>query len=117
MEGKANPPRHMEPLGHQDVLDQTQKARNLEIVVNVNFKRGLQCQEAGKRACRQLRQLKRTVGSRCSNVPLPLLKAFSRRHLECCVQVRRPHLVGDMKMLEWIQRGLHAGLDVLAHAV
>lgn len=85
-EGEENSLRHMDPPWHQDTIEQTLQARDLEIVESADFKPGLQCQKAVKKARCSRRQLKRTAGSKRSKVLLLLFKAFIRLHLECRVQ-------------------------------
>ena len=48
--------------------------------------------------------INRYFRSRRKNIILPLYKSLVRPHLDCCVQVWRPHLNKDTEKIEKVQR-------------
>ena len=100
----ATEDRMLGPTGQRVPIPTGAAVRDLGVTVTADFKSGLQCREAAKKASRALFQLKRAVGSRRPGTILPLYKAYVRPHLEYCVQAWSPNLVQDIKTLESVQR-------------
>ena len=78
----------------------------------------LQCREAARRATTVLSQISRVFMYRDKRTFLQLYKQFVRCHLEFAVQAWSPWLIGDIELLEGVQRravNMSAGLQGLSY--
>ena len=78
--------------------------RDLGILVSEDFKPGVQCRAAARKARGKLFELKATLSTRKAEVFIPLYKAMVRPHLEYCVQAWAPYLKKDIECIERVQR-------------
>lgn len=111
MERGADLASHMSSAGHQVEVEERQKARDLGALLGAEFKPSVQFQMTAKNDWFALGQLRGIAVSKSPEDLLPLLKAFVRLRSDYCIQAWRPYLVGGVKMLEQVQRVLHAGLE------
>jgi hypothetical protein len=90
-------------LGGQ-VLEEVEVERDLGVMVTADLKVSTQCAKVVKTANRVLGMISRTFTIRSREIILQLYKSLVRPHLEYCIQVWRPHLQKDIKLLEGVQR-------------
>ena len=96
-----NNPRHCYYMGGLQ-LDVVKDEKDLGVIVREDLKVSFQCSEAVKKANRVLGMIRRTFTYKENHLILNLYKSLVRPHLEYCVQVWRPHLQKDIKLLEGV---------------
>lgn len=97
-----NNPRVIYEMGGE-VLEVVEVERDLGVLVSHDLKVSKQCVKSSSMANKMLGMILRCFTSRDRKVLVPLYKAIVRPHLDYCVQVWRPHLVKDIKLLEDVQ--------------
>ena len=85
-------------------LDSTEWEKDLGVLVHNSLRPSLQCSKAVKKANSVLGQLCHGVGFRDKKVFIDLYVTYVRPHLEYAVQAWSPWTLGDMDMLESVQR-------------
>ena len=80
------------------------KERDIGVIINHNLKPTMQCHEAARRAATVLSQISRVFLYRDKKVFLQLYKQFVRCHLEFAVPAWSPWLLGDIEILERVQK-------------
>ena len=78
--------------------------RDIGVIINDNLKPSLQCAHASRRASAVLTQISRAFMYRDKKVFLQLYKQFVRCHLEFAIPAWSPWLVGDIEVLEKVQK-------------
>ena len=78
--------------------------RDIGIIIDDTLKPSEQCSEAARRATTVLSQISRVFMYRDKRTFLQLYKQFVRCHLEFAVQAWSPWLIGDIELLERVQR-------------
>ena len=86
------------------ILEKVKEEKDLGIIISENFKVHGQCVKAAKKGNQVLGLIKRTITCKNKEIIIKLYKALVRPHLEYCGQAWRPHLRGDINMLEKVQR-------------
>src|SRR6267154_4576373 len=78
----------------------------MDLGVNVqnNLKVSEQCSKVVKTANRALGLISRTFQNKSKEIIIPLYKSLVQPHLEYCVQVWRPYLIKDIRLIENVQR-------------
>ena len=85
-------------------LNETDKERDIGVIMDTSLKPSKQCAEAARRASAVLTQISRTFLYRDKKVFLQLYKQFVRCHLEFAVPSWNPWLLRDIELLERVQR-------------
>ena len=85
-------------------LEETEKERDIGVIVTKDLKPTQQCAEASRRASAVLTQITKAFLYRDRKVFLQLYKQFVRCHLEFAVPAWCPWSVGDIEILERVQR-------------
>ena len=85
-------------------LANTEEERDLGVVMSNKLKPAAQCAKAAQVAMAVLCQITHTFQHRDKHVFLQLYKQYVRPHLEFSVQAWNPWLVGDIELLEKVQR-------------
>ena len=86
------------------ILESVEEEKDLGVIICRNAKPHLQCSKASKKANQVLGQLCRNVISKDKITFSKLYKTYVRPHLEYAIQVWNPWNVGDIEMLEKVQR-------------
>ena len=89
--------------GERITISHVDKEQDLGIWCTADLKPTLQCQHAVSKAMKVLGLIKRTFNYFNANSLVKLYKTYVRPHLEYCVQVWSPFLVGDIDALERVQ--------------
>ena len=92
--------------------------RDIGVIIDDTLKPSKQCSEAARRATTLLSQISRVFMYRDKRTFLQLYKQFVRCHLEFAVQAWSPWLIGDIELLERVQRravNMIAGLQGLPY--
>ena len=82
----------------------TDKEQDIGVIITDNLKPNLQCTTAARRASSVLTQISRAFMYRDKRTFLQLYKQFVRCHLEFAVPVWSPWLLGDIEVLEKVQK-------------
>ena len=85
-------------------LEETEKERDIGVIVTEDLKPTQQCAEASRRASAVLTQITKAFLYRDRKVFLQPYKQFVRCHLEFAVPAWCPWSVGDIEILERVQR-------------
>ena len=85
-------------------LAESDREKDLGIVVSQDLKTHVQCLEARNKANRMLGIINRNVSYKSKDVITKLYNSYVRPHLEYCIQAWRPYHRGDIDMLEKVQR-------------
>lgn len=78
--------------------------KDLGVIIRDDLKNGKQCSQAATRGNQVLGMINRTFNCKNKVIMLKLYKSLVRPHLEFCVQAWRPHLKGDIDVIEKVQR-------------
>ena len=89
--------------GERITISHVDKEQDLGIWCTADLKPTLQCQQAVSKAMKVLGLIKRTFKYFNTKSLVKLYKTYVRPHLEYCVQVWSPFLVGDIDTLERVQ--------------
>ena len=87
--------------------------KDLGVIIQNDLKVSKQCSKVVKTANQILGMINRTFENKSKEVMLPLYKSLVRPHLEYCVQVWRPHLIKDIKLIENVQHRATRMITVL----
>ena len=90
--------------GERKVIKHVAEEKDLGIWCTANLKPTAQCRSAVSKAMKALGLIKRTFKYFNAKSLPKLYKTYVRPHLEFCVQVWSPYLVGDIDALEKVQR-------------
>src|SRR6267154_3549822 len=85
------------------VLKEVEDEKDLGVIVQNNLKVSEQCLKVVKTANRALGMISRTFQNKSKEIIIPLYKSIVRPHLECCVQVWRPYLIKDIRLIKNVQ--------------
>ena len=85
-------------------LEVVVEVKDLGVIVSDDMKVSKQCHKAAKKGNQVLGLIARTFSCKSSKIVNLLYKSLVRPHLDYCIQVRRPHLVKDIDILEKVQR-------------
>ena len=85
-------------------LEVTTVERDIGVQISSNLKPFTQCAEAARRAGAILTQISKAFLYRDSRIFIQLYKQFVRCHLEFAVPAWSPWLLGDIDILEKVQR-------------
>jgi len=86
------------------ILEETVRERDIGVIITNNLKPAQQCLEAARRAGAVLTQISRAFLYRDKKVFIQLYKQFVRCHLEFAVPAWSPWLIGDIDVLERVQK-------------
>jgi hypothetical protein len=100
--GKNNP--NMIYKLNSVTLESSEEEKDLGVLVNVNSKKSNQCSKTVKSANKVLGLIARNITSRDKSIMLPLYKTLVRPILDYCIQIWKPYLKSDIKMLESPQK-------------
>ena len=89
---------------YDNVLAETVKEHDIGVNISHDLKPSSQCAEAARCASAILTQISKAFMFRDRKVFLQLYKQFIRCHLEFAVPAWSPWAVGDIEVLEWVQR-------------
>ena len=85
-------------------LAETEKEWDIGILITQDLKPSAQCGEAARRATAILTQISKSFLYRDKKVFLQLYKQFVRCHLEFSIPAWSPWSIGDMEIMEKVQR-------------
>ena len=85
-------------------LGQSEKEKDLGVIISADMKVSEQCNIAAKKGNRMLGFIRRHICNRDKSLIIPIYKAIVRPHLEYCIQAWRPHLRKDIDLIEKVQR-------------
>jgi hypothetical protein len=88
----------------QVLIPKTTSVTDLGVILNSNLNPSEQCYRAASRARSELFLLRRRFTNITYDHFKVLYSAFVRPHLEYCVQAWAPYLVGDINILERVQK-------------
>ena len=100
--GRSNPKHVYTMNGIQ--LEETEKERDIGILINKDLKPASQCAEAARRAGAVLTQITKAFMYRDRRTFLQLYKQFVRCHMDFAVPAWCPWSTGDIETLEKVQR-------------
>ena len=86
------------------VLKEVDYEKDVGVLLHKSFRPSLQCAKAAAKANCVLGQLSRGIGFRDKKTFIGLYKSFVRPHLDYCSQVWSPWNLGDIEVLEAVQR-------------
>jgi hypothetical protein len=85
-------------------LKSVEEEEDLGVKFNSTLSFSGQCEKVVHKANSVMRIIFKTISSRAAKVLIPLFKALVRPKLEYCVQVWRPYLKQDIKIIERVQK-------------
>jgi hypothetical protein len=100
--GKKNP-KNIYKLNGKKLMSVEEEV-DLGVTFNSDFTFGKQCEKVVSKANSTMKLILKTVTSRSAKVLIPLFNSLVRPKLEYCIQVWRPYLKQDIKMLEKVQK-------------
>ena len=100
--GRGNPKYSYKMNGIE--LEETEKERDIGVIINKDLKPTQQCAEASRRASAILTQITKAFMYRDRRIFMQLYFQFVRCHLEFAVPAWCPWTAGDIEILERVQR-------------